>query len=175
MGNLLFECQTQYSKEIINEYVNFYYKRSKSILILMILISILIIIAGIFIAAFNGDNQGLTVGLAIFLLAGTFALIFFRNIKLSKKTFYEENSENNNGEEIVQVSQFFESGIIRINPLNGNKYEYPYNIITEITESKNLLLIRTKAKQVFILEKTKFTVGNAEGLMQFIETVLDKE
>ncbi len=133
---------------------------------------ILCILYGVYIVMFSVNIVKLINGDATnyFMLCFTplfFMLIWFLYRK-SVKVMLKRDSELY-GDEPLFTLQITDEKIILLTK-NGSSSEIEYHNVGKVVKTKNLILILTKAKSVFILRKGGFIKGNEAQLLSFLKS-----
>lgn len=167
MDTPLYEGQVTYTQDIFKQSLNVWFLKSK--LYLIFLFPVLFIILGIVVLSQGQDSTILGIGIFLGIII---LLIIALRYSIETKAAYKRSLEQNGGQEITLLTQFFDDKILLINTFTQNKVSYEYRILKRIVENKNLLILVTNAKLMIIIEKVKITAGKSAELASFVRTKL---
>ena len=97
-------------------------------------------------------------------LLGFYWLLYRRNIKLTMN----RELEMSNGKPLEQRLVVTENCFIGYAPTSS--MEIPFDNVKKVRQSKNLILVCTKAKQAFVFPKATFTKGTPEEFLAFLKS-----
>lgn len=93
-------------------------------------------------------------------------LMYYFIYRRSLKLTLERDLEANGGEPVtIEVSVAESSFFVRA---KADAPEIAFSSVKKVTQTKNLIIVITKAKQAIILKKDGFTKGTAPELLQFL-------
>lgn len=160
---ILFENKFVRTDKLMKELYQYYHlKRPKKIF--SFILSVFLIVYSLINAILWKDNFYLffaVLALAIFILE---IAIYFITVKTQQK----RDNEIMNGKPIeiqVTVTQDY----IKNSASNGAENEISFSKIKSVFQTKNLILLMSEAKLIYIFPKDCFTVGNAEEFMLFLK------
>ena len=164
MEQILFESKVKYTRETMKSFMLAYILNSKTWL--LFLLPIAFIGGGILLYFLEESTTALIFGVAI----GSTILLFILSTYI--KTFkiqYARSLEQNGGEEITIVTQFFEDGMLLLNPLTANKTRYSYDIIKKVFHNKRFVIAVTNTTVLIVVEKSMFTISTPNELVNFLK------
>lgn len=158
-----FEVRYVVTKERVNDLYNFAFFKTAVSIILYVLLA-LMLADGLFLAICFQDYKSAGISFFAVLLFG--GLFFFRAIKI-KKLYYRRELEMNNGNERTSVFTANDNGISKI---DGEKtFTVPFENIKKAKRTNKYLFIFTKTKVIFAFPADSFTVGDINGLEEFLK------
>lgn len=158
--NSRFENRIIFTKDIFSEYAKGVIQKKAQ--------HIAIPLAAFFLLVSIIDFFNMDFGSAAFLFPFGIVLLFYPAIlaRVPVKKAYEQQKLLNGGKELEKTTRFSD----RIDMVSSNKAEYSfaYSQVTQIYETKNLLILKINRKVNLLLDKDGFTVGNLEEFRYFI-------
>ena len=97
-------------------------------------------------------------------LLGYYWLLYHRSIKLTMNRELEMSS----GKPLERRLVVTEDCFIHYTPTSS--VEIPFDSVKKVRQSKNLILVCTKAKQAFVFPKATFTRGTLEEFLAFLKS-----
>lgn len=160
-----FECSFETTKENVQEFSRYYHFHT-----LYILLPLLVILFFLGWAIFRIVTFGWH-GLYIFMLV--FALViypalFVYRYKRDVKILLARSRELHGDKPAVSHTLFAEDEITLIDT-DGNSRPFAYGNLKQVIVTKNLLLLRSKARQTILCEKNKFTKGTWTDCVAFLQ------
>lgn len=160
-----FECSFRTTKENVQEYArHFHFHSLRFLLISLFMLAYLVWTISLIVR--YGWN-GLHIFMLVFVLVLYPALLVFRYHK-DVKTLLARSRELHNGEEALSQTHFTEEEMILIDH-DGNRHPFAYENIKQVIITKNLLLLKSKARQTILCEKGLFTVGTWTDCVAFLQ------
>ena len=158
--NFKFENRIIFTKDVFSEYAKgVIQKKTEHIAFPLAAFFLLVSI----IEFYNMDFDS-----SAFLFPFGVALLFYPVIlaRVPVKKAYEQQKLLNGGKELEKMTRFSD----RIDMVSSNKAEhnFAYSQVTQICETKNLLILKINRKVNLLLDKDGFTVGNLENFRYFI-------
>lgn len=150
------------NKELVKEIYRFYYFQRKWLVVCYVLIS-LSFFANILIALFEQTvNWGVLIFVPLFFLFQLYC--YFRQVN----TMVKRDSEVH-GKEIA-VETVVTNEYIQNIASTGAVNKLEYDKIRNVAQTKNLILLRSKANLIYIFSKDNFTKGNKEDFVRFLRS-----
>ncbi|MCL2822330.1 MAG: hypothetical protein FWD86_03960 [Firmicutes bacterium] len=168
MENILFEGQMTYTKDFVKSTSKAVYLK---ILFLYISFPFIFVIVGV--GDFLSDGNTNTLVLGALIVVVSLLLAPFGCKKLAKLS-YSRICEQNNGHELTQVVQFFCGKILVKNDATQSNSSYSYLLIQKISGSKNYVTLTTKAGLTITVDKSRFSVGSPNELIEFIKQKIEE-
>ena len=160
----MFENEYTMSKKLIREYVN----RAFGIKTSIIGITFAIIALFNVLLSENKETRFIMITLGVLMLAYPFIVnvIMVRNLEKASKLL------NDGKREKTQVI-FNDDNIV----LNEGKvhYEFSYNGMKKVMQSKNFIIIKTNAGGAVLVHKEGFVKGDREAFLEFINKKVQKK
>ena len=116
----------------------------------------------------GGDQNNLFMAIVVVALIG---YMVYSRLAMPKKAMlrWEEKLLNNYGStELHLLTEFYDKALAQTLLEDGDLTTEGYSAVTEMKETEHLFLLRHSAQQWFFVEKTGFTVGNADEFRAFI-------
>ena len=159
---ILFQSSYVQDRELAKEYFRFQYWQRKMLVIVHIYLVIGWVINVVSLFLEGGDST-----FFLFFVPG-FLLVQWINYLLSIRKIVKRNADLTNGAleiETVVTDTYVES----TNSL-GTKVTLTLDDLKNYDQTKNLILVRTKAGTTFIFRKDSFTHGTAEEFIDFLHS-----
>ncbi len=158
-----FEVRFTVTKERINDLYNFAFFKTAVSKILYVLLA-LMLADGLMLAICFQNYESAAIAVIATLFFGGF---FFYRANKTKKLYYARELEMNNGAEKTSVFTANENGISK---LDGEKiFTVPFENIKKAKRTKKYLFVMTKTKVIFSFPADSFTVGDINGLEEFLK------
>jgi len=158
---ILFKNNYTRTKELAKEFYGYLLFGSPLSIVLNILM-VVALVEGIIVTALN-NLEGITWTVIIFFLIVYRVYTYFYAVKMMIKRDLEVN-----GKEIeIEITVTNEHIMSVSTRKDENMLEY--GNITKVFQTKNLILVKTKAKLVHIFRKDSFTVGNKDDFIVFLK------
>ena len=157
---ILFENSYVRNKELAKEIYRYYYFQRKWLVVCYALL-LLSFLSNIFISIFEKTyNWGVFIFVPFFLLFQLYC--YFRQVN----TMVERDSEVHGKEISVEtiVTNEYIQNIASTGAVNKLKYDKIRNSV----QTKNLILLRSKANLIYIFRKDTFTKGDKESFIRFL-------
>ena len=159
---VLFENHHVRNKQAAKE-IYFYFYFQRTLFIVCYCLLALSFLANLLALIFEGSSN---IGLLVF-VPFFFLLQFFLYSK-QKNDLIKRDLEVH-GKEISAVSFVYDDHIQVISS-TGSDISLKYENVAKVIQTKNLILLRTKANQLFIFGKDTFTTGNKEDFILFLRS-----
>lgn len=157
LENVIFEVGCEFTKQTVKEIMNDRYRKSKAYLIYNIVVSVLVVLIGIFYLYRSNIILGL------FFILGCPFLVWFFTARNKRKvgndlldTFLKLHPSG-------EANYYFTETMF--GEVGGKPYDYSQ--ITDVTEGNQIIMIYIGSAVQFY-SKDKFTKGRAEELVNFI-------
>lgn len=158
---ILFESTYSRNKYLFKEIYFYHYYKNGIFLILEIIMGISLL-ANILSLIFDSEPYYYTFGyIAFFLL-----IQFWGYHKAVKIGMARENEISSNGAVAYTVS-IYEDKITQKTSL-GSEYTIDFSNIRKAYKTSNYIVLQSAAKQLYILKKDSFTVGDSENFLDFL-------
>ena len=159
--NILFENNYTRTKELAKEiYQHFYFKRPLNIIFDVLFgLSFIANIVSLILGQYS--NNGVLIFAPLF-IAFQFYL-YFKAVSVMIKRDNEVNSDNPIHVETIVTDEF-----IRNTASTGSVNEIPYSKIKKAIQTKNLILLWSKANLIYIFRKDSFTKGDTAEFIAFL-------
>ena len=158
-----FEVRFTVTKERINDFYNFAFFGTPIAKLLYVLFALILADALWLALCFQNYRSAAIAVFATLFLGG---LYLFRVIK-TKRLVYARDLEMNNGTERISVFTANENGISK---LDGEKtITVPFESIKKAKRTKKYLFVQTNARMLFAFPADSFTVGDINGLEEFLK------
>ncbi len=158
-----FEVRFTVTKKRISDFYNFAFLKSVMAKILYVLFA-LILADSLWLALCFQNYR--TAAIAVFAMLFLGGLYMFRVI-MTKRLVYARDLEMNNGVERTAIFTANEDGISK---LDGEKtITVPFERIKKAKRTKKYLFIQTNARMLFAFPADSFTVGDINGLEEFLK------
>ena len=157
---ILFENSYVRNKELAKEIYRYYYFQRKWLVVCYALL-LLSFLSNIFISIFEKKyNWGVFIFVPLFLLFQLYC--YFRQVN----TMVKRDSEVHGKE--ISVETIVTNEYIQNTASTGAVNKLEYDKIRNSVQTKNLILLRSKANLIYIFRKDTFTKGNKEDFISFL-------
>ena len=157
---ILFENSYVRNKELAKEIYRYYYFQRKWLVVCYALL-LLSFLSNIFISIFEKTyNWGVLVYVPLFLLFQLYC--YFRQVN----TMVKRDSEVHGKE--ISVETIVTDEYIQNTASTGAVNKLEYDMIRNSVQTKNLILLRSKANLIYIFRKDTFTKGDKESFIRFL-------
>lgn len=127
--------------------------------------SFIIILNGVAVIATEKYSFGIFyISLAILFLA-LYVLSYYRNVKYYLRRDMEMN---NGGYSTVRIDVY--NDYFHFATTSGTNVDISYMQIRKVWETKDLILLMSDSKLVYVLSKDNFTKGSATGFLEFLRS-----
>ena len=159
---ILFKNSYIRNKELAKEIYRFYYFQRKWLVVCYVLI-ILSFLANILIAIFEETvNWGVLVFIPLYFLFQVYCYF------LQVNTMVKRDSEFHGKE--ISVETIVTNEYIQNTASTGAVNKLEYDKIKNVAQTKNLILLRSKANLIYIFRKDTFAKGNKEDFADFLRS-----
>ena len=156
----LFENSYVRNKELAKEIYRYYYFQRKWLVVCYALL-LLSFLSNIFISIFEKTyNWGVFIFVPLFLFFQLYC--YFRQVN----TMVKRDSEVHGKE--VSVETIVTNEYIQNTASTGAVNKLEYDKIRNSVQTKNLILLRSRANLIYIFRKDTFTKGNKEDFISFL-------
>lgn len=159
-----FECSFETTKENIEEYARYSYFRTPFILVPALAMLAMLGWAVYEIVCYGWYWSNLF--MLVFALVICPAVLWYR-YKRDAKTLLARSRELHGDKPVISRTLFAEDEITMIDT-DGNAHPFAYDHLQQVVVTKNLLLLRSKARQSILCEKEKFTKGTWTDCVAFL-------
>lgn len=104
--------------------------------------------------------------LHIWLMIAVVVLLKFVGYRRSLKLTLQRDMELNGGEPVQLCTTVSEGGLVC--RTNVDAPEVPFSSVKKVVQTKNLIILISKARLAFVLTRDGFTKGTAQELLQFL-------
>ena len=157
---ILFENSYVRNKELAKEIYRYYYFQRKWLVVCYALL-LLSFLSNIFISIFEKTyNWGIFIFVPLFLLFQLYC--YFRQVN----TMVKRDSEVHGKE--ISVETIVTNEYIQNTASTGAVNKLEYDKIRNSVQTKNLILLRSKANLIYIFRKDAFTKGDTESFIKFL-------
>ena len=164
--DILFESKYTRSADFYREiYFYNYFKRPFNVLLLLFM-GLLLAVNVFFSMSDSWDmlsNIAVFIGIAFFIL---YLFSYFIEKHIAKKRDIQNNSQS---ETKIYTLSVTEDKIIHNSP-SGIEIEVRYAKIPKVLQSKHYLMFIAEDNMVYAMPKYKFTVGNYDDLLKFLQS-----
>ena len=157
---ILFENSYIRNKELAKEIYRYYYFQRK-VLVVCYALLLLSFLSNIFISIFEK-----TYNLGVFIFVPLFFIFQFYCYFRQVNTMVKRDNEVH-GKEIF-VETIVTNEYIQNTASTGAVNKLEYNKIRNSVQTKNLILLRSKANLIYIFRKDTFTKGDKESFIRFL-------
>jgi len=157
---ILFENSYIRNKELAKELYGYIYFRRNYIFVAYIVLLISFIINLILLITTGSANWFVFIFVPLFLLLRLFT--YLQAIKLMLK----RDSEVCGG--LFEVKSIVTEDFIEYTSTTGGVNRLEYNKIKKCNQTKNLILLQSDAKLIYVFPKNGFSVGTPEGFLIFL-------
>ncbi|MBR2024310.1 MAG: YcxB family protein [Clostridia bacterium] len=167
MEEILFESTHTMNNELFKETGKFVIFKRKPTVFLHILI--LIFIPFFLFAHISGFYENMMTIYSSYILIGLYAfIVFFSYYNFTVLQHKRKNELAQGNDEVVTV-QITENRTIFSSSI-GTKSEIEFSSFKRIDETKNYIILTSKTKQMYILDKRKFNKGTPDSLIAFLKS-----
>ena len=157
---ILFENSYVRNKELAKEIYRYYYFQRKWLVVCYALL-LLSFLSNIFISIFEKTyNWGVCILVPLFFLFQLYC--YFRQVN----TMVKRDSEVHGKE--ISVETIVTNEYIQNTASTGAVNKLEYDKIRNSVQTKNLILLRSRANLIYIFRKDTFTKGNKEDFISFL-------
>ncbi len=167
MNEILFESSHTMDKELFKETGRFVIFKRKPIVFCNILM--LICIPVFLIAHISGYYESPMTIFFSYALIGLYALILFISYYTFTVLQHKRKNELAQGNDEAVTVQITENHMI-FSSSTGLKSELEFSAFKRIEETKNYIILTSKAKQMYIIDKRNFTSGTPKELITFLKS-----
>lgn len=161
----LYEVHTGHSKKVLKSFAKLHASRASRSLIFRL--SMLAIILFTIPRALHAPTYGYAIcwsfGILVILVAIGRPQLAYWNL-LARDDYYKNNTP-------ITITFGHSQFVVD----DGNIASYKYYIIDELYADKDLLYLRTNEDDLFLFERSDFTVGNADDFYDFMQQSTGKE
>lgn len=159
---ILFENSYVRNKVLAKEIYRFYYFQRKGLVICYVLLS-LSLVANILISIFEKTyNWSIFIFVPVFFLGQLYC--YFRQVNAMVKRDSEVHGKEISVETIVTAE------FIQNTASTGAVNKVEFNKIRNAAQTKNLILLRSKANLIYIFRKDTFAKGTKDDFIAFLNT-----
>ena len=160
--DILFQNKYTRTKDLAKEVYRFYYFRRK----LLIVLYILLLLAFLANAAdaLSGDPYNLGILIYIPMFFALIGSIYCRQVKAMVQRDIEMHGKE------VEVELTVTDHYIQHATSTGSVYQVEFDKFKRAIQTKNLILLHSKANVFYILRKDSFQLGTKEGFVDFLRT-----
>ncbi len=108
-----------------------------------------------------------TFSFSLFIAPIYFLFVFFRYKSYVKNTIKRDNEVN--GGKNIEVNTIATDEYIQNTASTGSVYKVPYDNIKNCKQTKNLILLYSKANLIYIFRKDTFSKGSANEFIEFLK------
>lgn len=167
MDEILFESTHTMNKELFKETGKFVIFKRTPLVVCHILI--LIFIPFFLFAHISGFYENTMTIFSSYILIGLYAfLVFFSYYNFTVLTHKRKNELGGGKDEVVTVQ--VAENYIKFSSSIGTKSEIEFSSFRRMDETKNYIILNSKAKQLYIIDKRNLTKGTKEGLIAFLKS-----
>lgn len=159
-----FECSFETTKENVQEFSRYFHFHTAYILIPALAMLVLLGLTLYEIVCYGWYRQQL---LQLILALVIFPALLLYRYKRDVKTILARSRELHGDKPAVSRTLFAEEEITLIDT-DGNAHPFAYDHLQQVIVTKNLLLLRSKARQSILCEKEKFTKGTWTDCVAFL-------
>lgn len=159
-----FECSFETTKENVQEFSRYFHFHTAYILIPALAMLVLLGLTLYEIVCYGWYRQQL---LQLILALVIFPALLLYRYKRDAKTILARSRELHGDKPAVSRTLFAEEEITLIDT-DGNAHPFAYDNLQQVIVTKNLLLLRSKARQSILCEKEKFTKGTWTDCVAFL-------
>ncbi|MBR4068720.1 MAG: hypothetical protein IKK08_08865 [Clostridia bacterium] len=159
-----FECSFETTKETVQEFSRYFHFHTAYILIPALAMLVLLGLTLYEIVCYGWYRQQL---LQLILALVIFPALLLYRYKRDAKTILARSRELHGDKPAVSRTLFAEEEITLIDT-DGNAHPFAYDNLQQVIVTKNLLLLRSKARQSILCEKEKFTKGTWTDCVAFL-------
>lgn len=160
-----FECSYEANKENVREYLAYYHFRSPYFLLPLLTMLCILVKAAFDIVHYGWQwHTAWPLVLAVVLIPALLLYRYHRDVK----TRLARSREMNGDKPGVTMSRFSEDTVTLTDSL-GNTRPVAYSNLKQVVITRNLLLVQTKARQVILCEKERFTTGTWSDCVTFLQ------
>ena len=157
---ILFENSYVRNKDFAKEIYRFYYFQRKGLVICYVLLSLSLVV-NILISIFEKTyNWSIFIFVPVFFLGQLYC--YFRQVN----TMVKRDSEVHGKE--ISVETIVTNEYIQNTASTGAVNKLEYDKIRNSVQTKNLILLRSKANLIYIFRKDTFTKGDKESFARFL-------
>lgn len=139
-------------------------------LIFLIILSLLIIIGGVYLATiFNYDKTFYSIGL-FFIFFGIITLISHIIREIKANSLLKRQFEQYHGNECEYLFKFEDDRIIDFNLKSGNKVEHKYATFKKVILGKKYIFICTNLKQITFIPKEQLSEEEIDLLIVLLKS-----
>ena len=160
--DVLFENGYIRNKEVAKEVYRYYCFQRKRIIVLYVII-VAILVSDILNFVFSGIFEWLPLLYVLLILLWQFFLYHYQ-VKMVIKRDCEGHGKEMSVETVVTSEH------IQSLSSNGAVNKVEFHNIRSAVQTKNLIILRTKANLLYILRKDSFTNGTKDEFIAFLET-----
>lgn len=157
----IFECKSTRNKKLYEEIYFHYYYKSGVFLVLEIIWGIAFLLNLISLFFDSEPYYFFFVCYVLFLL-----IQFLGYYRIVRVCVAREKEHSFNGP-IEYTTIIYEDRVVQKSSL-GSEYTMPFTNIKKAFKTSNYIVLQSAARQLFILEKEKFYVGDSEQLLLFL-------
>lgn len=159
-----FECSFETTRENVQEFSRYFHFHT--LYILLPLLTILVFLGWAIFRIITFGWHGLYIFMLVFALVVYPALLLYR-YQRDVKTILARSREIHGDKPAVSRTLFAEDEITLLDT-DGNAHPFAYDNLQQVIVTKNLLLLRSKARQSILCEKEKFTKGTWTDCVAFL-------
>lgn len=150
-------------RERVRDYCRWYFYSRRLICVLRILFIVCFVLSSV--TGFLSKDYSHGIGcLVVVVLVELFQFInYSRSIKLQLR----RDAEGNHGQPL-QIIVMIQGDMLRVEDADGQGYEVSLSQMKWARQTKKMVLIRTKAKALYVLFNDTFTQGTAEELIAYL-------
>ena len=131
------------------------------------LILLLIVVPRLMLGKAIVDGENAALFILLLVLAALMCLLYFWLPAQSAKNTMRQQSEGY-AREVSLETAFSESGVHLLNIASKGEMNLTYDAFSHCTETKELLLMKTKGRQTLLLLKSGFSLGDEKEFKAFI-------
>lgn len=157
---ILFENSYVRDKQMLKEIYKYYFFKRKSMVVSYIIL-FLCFLVNLLMALFDGIFNYFILVFIPLLLALRF-FYYYRQVDIVLKRDAEMHDKEITIE-VIATNEFIQN-----TASNGSVNKLEYNRIKSVTQTKNFILLLSKAKLIYIFKKDNFTKGTPEDFIVFL-------
>lgn len=156
-----FRCDSAYTKELVQEFYEYCCFRRPRYIVYHIIFALALAVW--LFARLSGGSISYFIPIAVLVYYGMMLCYYYASVSLFMKRSRELTRSG-----VMQMKMAAYPDRMEFFNGSGEPVELPYDEVKSVFCTQNLIAVRSKASLVYMLQKSGFTLGTADGFLDFL-------
>lgn len=156
-----FRCESAYTKKLVQEFYEYCCFRRPRCIVYHIIFALALAVW--LFARLSGGSISYFIPIAVLVYYGMMLCYYYASVSLFMKRSRELTRSG-----VMQMKMAAYPDRMEFFNGSGEPVELPYDEVKSVFCTKNLIAVRSKASLVYMLQKSGFTLGAADGFLDFM-------